>query len=202
MRDVDQERGELAPAPLVAADREGAERVAVVALPPRDEVRALRLPDLDEVLARHLERGLDRLRAAAHEIGVARAGGAGADELVGERLGDLGREEARVHVREPVDLLVDRGEHVRVAVAQARDRGAAAGVEVAPALGIGHEHAFAADGDRGLAMQVAVQDAGHRTLAGGEASRLAERSQYARRPGAPGPPLAPARDERRFRLVR
>ena len=130
MRDVDQQRRELRAPPLVAADRERAQRVAVVALPPGDEVRALRLPDLDEVLARHLERRLDRLRAAADEVDVAHAGGRVRDQLVGQRLGDLGGEEARVRVGEPVDLRVHRREHVGVAVAEAGHRGAAAGVEV------------------------------------------------------------------------
>jgi len=58
--DVDQQRPELAAPPFVAADGECAERITVVALPAGDEQRALRLPDLDEVLPRHLERGLDR----------------------------------------------------------------------------------------------------------------------------------------------
>ena len=57
----------------------------MIALPARDEMRALRLADLDEVLARHLERRLDRFRAAADEIRVADAGRRRADQLVGER---------------------------------------------------------------------------------------------------------------------
>jgi hypothetical protein len=62
--DVDQERLELAAPRGVAADGQRAERVAVIALPPGDEAPPLRLADLDEVLARYLERRLDRLGAA------------------------------------------------------------------------------------------------------------------------------------------
>ncbi len=88
------------PPPLVAADRERAQRVAVVALAARDEVRALRLADLDEILARELERGLDRLRAAGDEIDVRHAVGCVRDEMVGQLLGDRRGEEARVRVGE------------------------------------------------------------------------------------------------------
>src|SRR5207244_3404949 len=63
MLDVDQKRRELAPPPRVAAHRQRAQRIPVVALAPGDEDAALKLPDLDEVLARHLERGFDRFRA-------------------------------------------------------------------------------------------------------------------------------------------
>ncbi len=208
VRDVDQQRRELAPAPLVAAHRERTQRVAVVALPPCDEVRALRLPDLDEVLARHLERGLDRLRAAAHEVGVARAGGPGAHQLVGQRLGGLGREEARVRVGQAVDLLVDRGEHVGVPVAEAGHRGAAAGVEIAPALGVGQEHACAADGDGGLAVQVAMEDAGHGSIVGRCATARGRRRPDGTTPGricrheaGEARARVPEADERRGRLI-
>ena len=48
-------------------DRKRAERIAVIALAPRDDMAALGLADLDEILARHLERRLDRLGAAADQ---------------------------------------------------------------------------------------------------------------------------------------
>ena len=138
----------------------------MVALPPRDERRALRLPDLDEVLARHLERRLDRFGAAAHEVRVARPGRRRPDQPVGELLGHLGREEARVRVGELVRLRVHRRQHVGVPVTEAGHRGAAAGVEVLLAGGVGDEHAAAGDGDRRRAAKVAVQDVGHGGLAG------------------------------------
>src|ERR1700734_2180566 len=70
---LDQKRLELRPAPGVAADGQGAERIAMIALPPGDDMTALRLADLDKILARHLERRRDRLRAAAHEMDVGQA---------------------------------------------------------------------------------------------------------------------------------
>jgi hypothetical protein len=67
----------------MAADRERAERVAVIAHPPGDEMAALRLAALDEVLARELERDLHRFRAAADERDAsgAEARGASATSL-------------------------------------------------------------------------------------------------------------------------
>ena len=62
--------------PLVAADRQRAERIAVIALAAGDEMATLRLPDLDEILPRELERGLDRLRTARYQVDVAMPGGA------------------------------------------------------------------------------------------------------------------------------
>ena len=63
-----QQRPELRAAPRVAADGERAQRVAVIALPPADEMRAVRLADLEEVLARELERRLHAFRPAGNEV--------------------------------------------------------------------------------------------------------------------------------------
>ena len=126
--------------------------------------RALGLADLDEVLPRQLQRGLDRLGAAAHEVDVAEAGRRGPGQLIRERFGRLGGEEAGVRVGQRVDLRVHGREHVRVAVAQARDRGAAARVEILPAGGVGDEHPVAADGDRRRHVEVAMDDVGHSAL--------------------------------------
>ncbi len=163
--DVDKERSELAPARLIAADRERAQRVAVVALPPRDERRALRLPDLDEILARHLQRRLDRLRAPAHEIRMARPGRRRPDQAVGEFLGDPRGEEAGVRIGEPVRLRAHRRQHVGVSVAEAGNRGASTRVEVFLAGGVGDEHAAGGDGDGRRLPKVAVQDVRHECLA-------------------------------------
>ena len=70
---LDQQRREWPALPFAAADRERAERDAVIALPPGDEMAALRLAALDEILPRELERRLDRFRAAADEEDVADA---------------------------------------------------------------------------------------------------------------------------------
>src|SRR5262249_15134670 len=62
-----QERPELRAAPRVAADGERAQRVAMIALAPADEMRAMRLADFQVVLARELERRLHRLGSPGHE---------------------------------------------------------------------------------------------------------------------------------------
>ena len=133
----------------------------MVALAPGDEMGALRLADLDEVLARHLERRLDRFRAAADEVGVAHASGRAADQLVGQRLGDVGGEEAGVRVGDAVDLRVHRGAHVGMAVAERRDRGAAGGVEVLAPFAVDDRHALGRDGGRRGLAQAAMQDVAH-----------------------------------------
>src|ERR1700678_3007194 len=97
---LDQKRLELRPAPVVAADGQGSERIAMIALPPGDDMTALRLADLDKILARHLERRLDRLRAAADEIDTAQARRSILDQPVGEAFGDFGGEESGVRIGE------------------------------------------------------------------------------------------------------
>ncbi len=116
---LDQQGLELGAPPGVAADRERAERVAVIALAPRDDMGALGLTDLDKILARHLERRLDRLRAAADQIDVAQPGRGVLDQPVGETLGDFGREKGRVRVGDRVELPPHGGEHVRMPMAEA-----------------------------------------------------------------------------------
>ena len=133
----------------------------MVALPPGDEVRALRLADLDEVLARHLERCLDGFGTAAHEVRVARAGGRRPDQLVGELLGNLRREEARVRVGELVGLRMDGRQHVGMTVPEAGNGSTAAGVEVLLAARVGDVHAPGADGHGRRAAQTPVEYVRH-----------------------------------------
>ena len=131
------------------------------------------------------------------------------DQLVGELLGDLGREEARVRVGEAVDLRVHRRQHVGVAVAEARHRGAAAGVDVLLAGGVGDEHAAAGDGDRRRVAEMAVEDVGHGGLSGAgigastcEGYRPGERSEHPPRRFSDAIPLMadPAAVQRAGRL--
>src|SRR3546814_14966418 len=62
---LDEQRLELRAAPLVAAGGQGPQGVAVVALAAGDDVAALRLALLDEVLSRHLQGRLDGFGTAA-----------------------------------------------------------------------------------------------------------------------------------------
>ena len=151
----------MSAARLVAAHRQCAQRVAVIALPARDEDAALGLTDLDEVLPRHLEGGFDRLRAAADEVDVFQPGRGGARQLVGERLRRLRGEEAGVRVGQAIDLRMHGRRHRRMAVAQARHGGAAAGIEILLARRIREVNALAGDRDRRRDPEVAVQDVGH-----------------------------------------
>ena len=152
-----QQRLERLAAPAVAAGGERADRVAVIALPAPDDVTALGLPDLEHVLARHLERGFDAFGAAGVEVHALETGGRVGDDRVGERLGDFGGEERRVRIRELVDLALDRLEHARVAVAEARHGCTARGVEIAFAVAVVNVEAFAAHRDGQVGFGVAVE---------------------------------------------
>jgi hypothetical protein len=83
----------LLASPRISADRERTERIAVIRLPSRDHVPALRLAFLDEILARELERGFDRLRASRDEVDLVERFRRVRDEHIGQRLHRLVREE-------------------------------------------------------------------------------------------------------------
>ena len=118
-------------------------------------------PRLDEILPRHLERGLDRLGPAADQIDVAQARRRVRDEPVGEPLGGLRGEEGGVGVGERVELPAQRRDDLRVAMAEAGDRRAARGVEIAPALGVDDLDAGAEDRDRQVGVCGAMQNMRH-----------------------------------------
>ncbi len=176
---LDQERLELRAPPRVAAGRERAERVAVIALAPRDDMAALRFAGLDEILARHLERRLDRLRTAAHEIDAIESGRRVLDQAVGEALGDIGGEEARMRIGERVELRAQGGEHVGMAVAEAGDGRASRRVEIAPAVGVDDLDAGAGNGDR------------HDNVCGAMQNMRHERFRWRVARGCVGPSYAP-----------
>ena len=158
---VDQERLELGAAPFVAAGGEGAEGVAVVALPPGDDMASGGLALFDEVLAGHLEGRLHRLGAAAHEVGVRNAGRGAANEVIGETLGNLGREEPRVGVGEAVDLGMDCGHHVGMTMAEAGHGRAAGGVEIDATGSVDELDPAAGHGDGQGAGDLAMKEMGH-----------------------------------------
>ena len=140
----------------VAADAERAEGVAVVALAAGDETVALRLADLQHVLAGELQRRLGRLRAGGDEVGAGEAGRLVADENLGERLGRLVGVEAGVGVGEAVQLIAQRGQHARMAVPDGRDGGAAGPVDHGVAARVGQADAATVAGDGRRGFQVAV----------------------------------------------
>ena len=158
---LDQERREGRTLPFVAAGRQRAQRIAVIALAPGDHVAALRLAALGEILPRHLERRFDRFRSAAHQVGVADAVGGVGDQAVGEPFGNLGGEEAGMGIGKPVELLVQGRRHRGMAVAQAGHRGTTRRVDVALAGGVDDLDALAAGRDRQGSADLAMQDMGH-----------------------------------------
>lgn len=62
-----------------------AHRIAVITLPPRDDMPSLRLADFDKVLACEFQGGFNCFRSAAAKIGAVDADGCLGDEFVGER---------------------------------------------------------------------------------------------------------------------
>ena len=104
---------------------------------------SLRLADLDEVLARELQRGFHRLRAAAHEVNARHPARRVRDQLGRERLHGFVGEERGVREREPVGLGLDRCTDVEIAVAEAGDRSTAGAVEVALPGGVDQIRAVA-----------------------------------------------------------
>src|ERR1700719_3269388 len=143
----DQNRRERLAPPGIAADGERAQRVAVIALSAGNEMTALRLLALDEVLPCHLERRFDRLRSAGDEIDLGHARRRVRDQLVRQFLGDLGGEETGVGVGEAVELLMHRRDDRRMLMPQTRNRRAAARVDVVPPFAVDEKHAFAPDSE-------------------------------------------------------
>ena len=133
----------------------------MIALMPRDDVPALAFAFLDKILAGHLQRRLDRLRSAAHEIDMVEARGRILDQAIRQPLGDLGREEAGMGIGDGIELAVKRRENIRVAVTETGHRRAAGCIEVAFAIAVEQFDAFAADGDRHHGIGGAVKNMGH-----------------------------------------
>jgi hypothetical protein len=96
---------------------------------------------------RAIYRGLDRLRTAAHKVNVAQSCRRIGDQPVGQLLGHVGREEARMGIGKLVDLRVQGRIDCRMAVTEARHRRATRSVEVALAGRIDELDALTARGD-------------------------------------------------------
>ncbi len=147
----------------VAAGRERAQRGAVVALPPRDEIPPLTLAALDEILPRQLQRRLRPLRAGRAEIGVAEAARIAVEQQIGERLGRLAGEKAGMRIRHALRLCRDRAGDAPVAVAEAGDRSAAGAVDDFAPVREAQIDAVAGDGG-GRGGSRAVQNVAHRSM--------------------------------------
>jgi len=145
----------------VAAGRQRAERVAVIALPARDDMHALRLPGLDEMLSRQLQRRLAALRPGGAEPGMREAARRVADQQIRQALGAFAGIERGMGVGQLVQLCPHGRQHPGMAVAKAGNRGTAGAVDHRAAIGLVQKHALAADGDGRVLMQAAVDQSRH-----------------------------------------
>ena len=91
----------------------------MIALAARDHEFSLRLPALDEILARELQCRFDRFGAAAGEPHFVEFTRCAVDQIVREFFRGLGREKARMRERELIGLFADRLAHRFIAVTEA-----------------------------------------------------------------------------------
>src|SRR6202035_5746270 len=98
-----------------------------------------------KILTRQFDAGFDRFRSTADEVSVGEAAGLFADELVGQRLRRLRREEACMRISEFRRLPRDRLDHARMLMSETGNGSATGTIEDAAAI-LGNEpHAIAAD---------------------------------------------------------
>ena len=161
MAGLDQQGIEGLAAPHAAADRQGAQGVAVIALAPGDEAVARRLADFQEVLAGQLERRLVGLGAAGDVVDPGQVARRPGDQVLGQGFRGLGGEEGAVDVGDAVDLLLDGPDHRRVAVPQTGHRGTAGGVQVAFAGAVDDIGALALNRARIVVLRLAVEHVAH-----------------------------------------
>ena len=119
----------------------------MIALPAGDDVAPLRLALLDEILPRHFQRRFDRFRPAADEIDMTNTPGRIGGQTVGQLLRHLGGEETGMGVGDLVELCMQRGQHVRMAMAEAGNRRAARGIDIGAPRIVENVDSLAADGD-------------------------------------------------------
>ena len=127
---------------------QGAERVPVVRAPPSDHDRAPTSALREVVGARHLHGSLHGLGAPRHRVDPRVVHRQDAGDLLRVGLDRPGRERSRMDILRPLQLLADRGDHRRHAVADVHDDRAAGAVQVARAVGVGDPGAVRGHGRR------------------------------------------------------
>ena len=141
---------------------ERAERVAVVAAPARDDDPAVGLAAGQVVRPAELQRGLDRLRAAADRVDRRVVDRQARPDLRGVGLDRLGRERRAVGVREAGRLLPEDPGDRRSPVTDVDDDRAAGRVEVLAPGRVADRGAVGLDRDRQVGIERAAEDAaGH-----------------------------------------
>src|SRR5690606_36756052 len=143
-----EQRTKLLAPPLVAAGGQRAQRIAMIALAAADDVAVLRLVNLDEILARHLQRRLDRLRPARNQIDMLESLRRTLYQPFAEPFGNLASEETGMSIGDLVQLLVQRLKHRRMSMPEAGNSCAAGCVDIGLALRIYDFDAARGDCDR------------------------------------------------------
>src|SRR6266550_2914990 len=124
----------------------------------RDDLVLARTSLLDPVLARQLERGLDRLRPTTKEVELGQIARERLGQLVGEVFDRAVREHRPREVSELPALLGDGVGDLGVRMTQVRDVRAADGVEVALAAVVDQPAPLATDDLGVLVNELAVED--------------------------------------------
>lgn len=134
----------------------------MIALLAADDLVALRLSDFDLILARQLERGLNRFGAAAGEVDRASAEGFAGEgqQFLRVVFGDGRGELAGVDEFELRRLLGHRGGNFRYAVADEVDCCGAGEIEILLAGGVPDVDAFSAHGRGEIFAEGAAEDGG------------------------------------------
>ena len=146
------------PPPGIAAGRQRAKRIAMIALPAGDDMTARFLAGLDKILTRQLQRRLDCLRPAGHEIDMLDTGRRMLDQQCGQRLGRRRGEEPCMRKGKLVDLRLDGVDHRRMAVPETGDSRSAGPVEIALAVSIDDIAPLASHRRRGGCLHMARKD--------------------------------------------
>jgi len=133
---LDQQRRVFLAPPGIAPRRQGAQRVAVIALTPGDQAVPLGRPRLQMILPRQLDRGLDRFGPAGQQIDPVDPLGRLGNQQIGQVLGRLGGEEPGMGKGHLVQLAMDRRPDIGIGMAKAGHRRAARAVQIRPPLGV------------------------------------------------------------------
>ena len=130
----------------------------MIGLAPRDDVRALRIPALEVILPRELQRRLDRFRTTARVPNPIERSRRHFRDHRRELLGGFAGEKTGVNILEARRLLGHRGHDFAMAMPEARHSRSAARIDVAPAILVDQVDAVPADSDRRPRVRGSVKD--------------------------------------------
>ena len=128
---VDQDWPEGRPPPFVAPGSQRAQRIAMIALTPGDDMTPFRGACLDKVLPRQLERCFDRLGPAGDKVDPIKPPRRLGDQQICQFLGRGAGEKPRMCKSQIGHLFLDRLNDLGITVPQTRDRRPARPVQIA-----------------------------------------------------------------------